>query len=87
MGMTAPFGDADLGGISKERNVFTGDAIHRANMTVDAKGTEAAATALDMPVSATPEPVEITANRPFFFAITERGTGTVLFFGRVTDPE
>ena len=88
MGMTLPFGGtADFGGITKEADLFVGAAIHKANITVDEKGTEAAAaTMLDMMVSANPEPVEMTANRPFLFAITERETSAVLFLGRVTDP-
>lgn len=90
MGMTAPFdgGAADFGGLTKEADLFIGDALHRANITVDEKGTEAAAvTLLDMPVSGTPEPVEMTLNRPFLFVIEERETGSLLFMGRVTDPE
>ena len=54
---------------------------------MDEKGTEAAAaTALVMAVSAAPEPIEMTADRPFIFAIAERETGAILFLGRVTDP-
>ena len=88
MGMTDPFGGgADIGGITKEEELFIGAAKHRANITVDEKGTEAAAaTALAFPVSEPPPPVEMTMDRPFLFAITERETGTVLFLGRVTDP-
>ncbi len=89
MGMTAPFsGAADFGGITKEAGLFIGDALHRANITVDEKGTEAAAaTMLDFPVSEPPPPVEMTLNRPFLFVIEERETGSLLFMGRVTDPE
>ena len=89
MGMTAPFtGTADFGGITKEADPFIGDALHRANITVDEKGTEAAAaTVLTMPTSGPPEPVEMTLNRSFLFAIEERETGSLLFVGRVTDPE
>ena len=88
MGMTAPFGStADFAGITEEAALFIGEALHRANITVYEKGTEAAAaTVLDFAESARPEPVEMTANRPFLFAITERETGTVLFLGRVTEP-
>jgi serpin B len=89
MGMTAPFdgGTADFGGITRAGGLFIGDAVHQANITVDEKGTEAAAaTVLGFPVSGPPPLKEMTANRPFLFAITERETGTVLFLGRVTDP-
>lgn len=89
MGMTAPFsGAADFGGITEEADLSIGDALHRANITVDEKGTEAAAaTVLMMPTSGPPEPVEMTLNRPFLFVIEERETGSLLFMGRVTDPE
>jgi serpin B len=89
MGMTTPFdgGEADFSGITREAPLFIGDAVHNANVTVDEKGTEAAAaTALGFPVSGPPPLKEMTANRPFLFAITERETGTILFLGRVTDP-
>jgi serpin B len=89
MGMTTPFdgGAADFGGITGEAPLFIGEARHKANITVDEKGTEAdAATFLGFPVSGPPPLQEMTANRPFLFAITERETGTILFLGRVTDP-
>ena len=90
MGMTAPFdgGAADFGAITREAALFIGAAVHKANITVGEKGTEAAAaTALAMPASGgTPNSKEMTIDRPFFFAITEREVGTVLFLGRVTDP-
>jgi serine protease inhibitor len=79
-------GAADFSGITREAPLFIGDAVQKANITVDEKGTEAAATALDFPVSGPPPLKELTANRPFLFAILERETGTVLFLGRVTDP-
>ncbi|CAA9458084.1 MAG: hypothetical protein AVDCRST_MAG25-408 [uncultured Rubrobacteraceae bacterium] len=89
MGMTIPFdsGAADFSGITKEGDLFIGDALHKANITVDEKGTEAAAaTSLAFPQSEPPPPVEMTMDRPFLFAITERETDTVLFLGRVADP-
>jgi serine protease inhibitor len=48
---------------------------------------EAAATVLMMPGSSAPEPVEVSADRPFIFAISERETGEILFLGRVTNPK
>jgi serpin B len=89
MGMTAPFdsGTADFSGITGKRELYISEALHRANITVDEKGTEAAAaTALLMPESGRPEPTQMTADRPFIFAIAERETGVILFLGRVTDP-
>jgi len=79
---------ADFSGITGNKELFIGEALHRANITVDEKGTEAAAaTVLDMPVSTPPPPKEMTMDRPFIFAIVEHGTGTILFLGRVTNPQ
>ena len=89
MGMTSPFdiGAADFSGITSEGPLSIDDARHKANITVDEKGTEAAAaTSLAFPVSKPPPPVEMTIDQPFLFAITEQETGAVLFLGRVTDP-
>ena len=90
MGLEAPFdpGAADFAGITGREDLYVGAALHQANITVDEKGTEAAAaTVLDMPVSAAPKPVEMDVDRPFIFAIAERETGAILFLGRVTDPQ
>ena len=51
------------------------------------KGTEAAAaTAVIVGKTSAPPPVELTADRPFDFAIIDRPTGATLFVGRVVDP-
>ena len=63
--------------------------IHKAFVSVDEEGTEAAAATamLVSPVSAAPgEPVEIIVDRPFIFLIRDGATGTILFIGRVMDP-
>ncbi len=90
LGLRLPFdpGGADFSGVTKEERLYIYEALHRATIAVDERGTEAAAaTAItDMPVSGGGEPKTMTLDRPFFFAITERETGTVLFLGRVTDP-
>ncbi|MCW5937918.1 MAG: hypothetical protein KIT11_11505 [Fimbriimonadaceae bacterium] len=55
---------------------------------VDERGTRAAAAtqtdavAMDAPM----EPLNFIADRPFFYAVVEEKTGTILFFGVVTDP-
>jgi serpin B len=93
MGMQAPFGEgapADFSGITDEIDLVLSDVIHKANITVDEEGTEAAAaTAIIMAESAAMEPedpVEFRADHPFIFAIYDTDTGTLLFLGRVTDP-
>ncbi|MER5649006.1 serpin family protein [Streptosporangium sp. NPDC002524] len=63
-------------------------AVHRANITVDEWGTEAAAvTGLMFAISAPPPPeAEVRADHPFAFAIVHRPTLTPLFIGQVGDP-
>jgi serpin B len=70
--------------------LYIGDVLHKAFITVDEKGTEAAAaTVVEMAAGAAPnetEPPEIRIDRPFLFAIRDTQTGAILFFGRVTNP-
>ena len=62
------------------------DVFHKAFVSVDEEGTEAAAaTAVDMVESQPPESFDLTLDRPFLFCIRDRPTDAVLFFGRVTD--
>lgn len=85
LGMQAAFGDADFSGISKSMSLFISDVVHEATITVDEKGTEAAAaTAVVMQESSAPEGTVI--DRPFMFAIQHQPSGTILFMGRVVEP-
>ena len=90
LGMPLPFDpyEADLSGITKKERLYIYEALHKATITVDEKGTEAAAATaiLDMPVSGGGPPKTMTLDRPFIFAIHDRETGAILFLGRVTDP-
>ena len=62
--------------------------LHKAFVSVDEAGTEAAAaTAVIMELTAMPgEPVEVTIDRPFIFLIRDIESGTILFIGRVVNP-
>ncbi len=77
---------ADFSGIAG--GLFIAQAVHKANITVDEWGTEAAAvTGIGMPTSAQPEPaIRFTADRPFAFAIVGGKERIPLFIGRVSDP-
>jgi len=88
MGMPSAFGDADFSGMTGTRELFISEVVHKAFISVDEAGTEAAAaTAVIMPVSAAPTPpVEVTIDRPFIYMIRDLQTGTVLFIGRVLNP-
>jgi serpin B len=64
------------------------DALHMATVTVDEKGTvAAAATAVTFEaVSGTITETELVVDRPFLFVIHDVETATPLFIGRVADP-
>jgi serpin B len=89
MGMPVAFSaGADFSGMTGEKDLFISDVIHKAFVSVDEVGTEAAAaTAVIMELTAMPEtPVDVTLNRPFIFLIRDIETGTILFMGRVKNP-
>ncbi|GAI49476.1 unnamed protein product, partial [marine sediment metagenome] len=57
---------------------------HKAYVSVNEEGTEAAAaTGVSMVLSL---PSMMTIDRPFIFLIRDIETGTILFVGRVMDP-
>ena len=68
--------------------LYIGDVVHKAFVSVDEAGTEAAAaTAVMMQTeSAKPSPAAVRVDRPFVFLIRDYATGTLLFVGRVTEP-
>ena len=65
--------------------LYIKEVVHKAFVSVDEKGTEAAAAtaAVMQTESAPPQPVAVTIDRPFIFLIRDRGTDTILFVGRV----
>ena len=86
LGMAVAFGDAaDFSGMTKE-SVSISEVVHKTFIEVDEKGSEAAAaTGIEMgstSVSLDP-PFEFVADRPFFFAIRDDQSGTLLFTGIV----
>ena len=90
MGMPTAFTDrADFSGITTEEPLEISAVVHQANIDVDENGTTAAAaTAVVMRATAMPsEPVTLTIDRPFLFALRDVETGAVLFLGRVTEPK
>jgi serpin B len=80
---------ADFSGITDEEALMITDVLHKATITVDEEGTEAAAaTAVIIGVtSAMPdEPISLVIDRPFMFMIRHLPTNTILFMGRVLEP-
>jgi serpin B len=67
------------------KNLYIGEVLHKAVVEVNEEGTEAAAVT-SVGIRATSAPPAFMANRPFFFAIHDNETKTVLFMGTVVDP-
>ncbi|MEM1548366.1 MAG: serpin family protein [Thermoproteota archaeon] len=88
LGMPTAFsGAADFSGMTGRRDLFISEVIHQAYVKVDEKGTEAAAaTAVIIGITAVPETKVFRADRPFFFIIQEKETGSILFMGRIVNP-
>jgi len=88
LGMPIAFsGGADFSGMTGNRDLYIADVVHKAFVSVDEAGTEAAAaTAVVMEMTAMPETVEVTIDRPFIFLIRDIETGAILFVGRTLNP-
>lgn len=79
---------AEFGGMSKRKPLFIGMIVHKAFVEVDEKGTEAAAaTAIMASGGGMPQaPPLVAADRPFLFLLRDSKTGSVLFVGRIVNP-
>jgi serpin B len=95
LGMTDAFDPvrADFTGMvegTPPEPLVIGDVLHKAFISVDENGTEAAAaTVVVMPAGTSlveTEPLEVRIDHPFIFAIRDTQTGTLLFMGRVLNP-
>lgn len=65
--------------------------LQKATIEVDEDGAKAAAAAITGLTTDSGRPYEpkdyyITLNRPFYFVISDRNLGTILYAGRITDP-
>jgi serpin B len=91
LGMTDAFDPdrADFSGMDGARDLYISHVLHKAFVSVDEEGTEAAAaTAVIMSVTSAPadEPITLTVDRPFIYLIRDGQTGSILFLGRVVNP-
>ncbi len=72
------------------KELWIEDAVQKAFVEVNEKGSEAAAAAAffggERALSNPPPPLKITIDRPFIFLLSHSETGAVLFMGRVLDP-
>jgi serpin B len=88
LGISDAFTDAaDLSGMDGKRDLFISDVVHKAFVAVDEKGTEAAAaTGVIVGTTALPA-MELRVDHPFIYLIRDNKTGTILFMGRVLNPQ
>jgi serpin B len=68
-------------------NVFIGEVKHKTFVDVNEEGTEAAAvTSVRMRATAFVPPFSMVVDRPFFCAIRDEQSGTILFMGTIVEP-
>lgn len=87
MGMAEVFDRAaDFSGMTGKKDLFISEVIHKAFVEVNEEGTEAAgATAVIMERSISMDPA-FRADHPFIFMIRDNASESILFFGRVMNP-
>lgn len=88
LGMEQAFdpSSADFSGIDGRQDLFIEYIFHKAFISVDEHGTEAAAaTGVIIPAGIGRYP-GFVANRPFIFFIRDKQTKAILFMGRIIDP-
>lgn len=89
MGLTKLFANANYTLLSKSPNLYISDIIQGTSMTVDEKGTEAAAATaviMEKGLSLQVEPKKFIADQPFLFILRNEKTGEVYFMGRIVKP-
>lgn len=93
LGMDAPFdrAKADFSPMteSRRKDLVIGEVLHKTFIRVDEKGSEAAAVTsvmIRMTSMAVREQLELSFDRPFFYAIIDREAKIPLFMGTMGDP-
>ena len=69
-----------------DENLYIREVLHKTAIEVNEEGTEAAAATRVRGRVMARKPLDFTVDRPFFFAIRDNVTKTVLFMGVVVDP-
>ncbi|OGU65200.1 MAG: hypothetical protein A3C56_10145 [Ignavibacteria bacterium RIFCSPHIGHO2_02_FULL_56_12] len=88
LGMSNAFDAAtcDLTRINPTADLFISEVKHKSFVQVDEEGTEAAA-ATSIGIGVTSAPQMVAFDRPFLFAIREARSGTILFIGKIVNPD
>jgi serpin B len=88
LGMEIAFSDqADFARMDKQGGLFISKVKHKTFVEVNEEGTEAAAvTSVEMGRTSAGGGFVMRVDRPFFFVIRENHSGTMLFVGKIVDP-
>jgi len=89
LGMESAFNeDADFSGITEKKELFISDVIHKSFVDVNEKGTEAAAATgvVFRKSSAIMKTSKFNADHPFIFIIKDNKSSSILFLGRIMNP-
>ncbi|KAG9354404.1 hypothetical protein JZ751_001113 [Albula glossodonta] len=89
MGITDIFEDADLTGISDERDLLVSKVVHKATLDVNEAGTVAtAATGIEITTRSMmfPPPPDLKFDRPFMVFVINHDTRSILFMGKIQRP-
>ncbi|XP_055990385.1 serpin A3-8-like [Sorex fumeus] len=80
---------ADLSGLTQAENLHVSQVVHKAVLDVAEEGTEAAAATgvKIIPLSASWYDTIVNFDRPFLVALLSEDTQSVLFLGKVADPQ
>lgn len=76
---------ADLGGMADDKKLALNSLRHRAQISVEERGAEAAPAIAVAVGDAPTAPIPFIVDRPFMFYIRDNRSGVLLFYGRVTD--
>lgn len=90
MGMGIAFGNADFSKINPNAGLYISRVIHKTFIEVNEEGTEAAAvTLVELRESSTggETGIHFYVNQPFIFAIKEKYTNSIIFMGKVMEPD
>jgi len=90
MGVAFEPGQADFSRIVDDVDLFISKVLHKTFVQVDEEGTEAAAvTVVEMRYTSIEPPARtaMRVDRPFMFVLRERQSGTILFMGKILNPE
>ena len=88
LGMSIAFdpGRADFTKINSDGNLYISNVKHKTFVKVNEEGTEAAAVT-SVEIGLKSAGITMHINRPFVFAIRENHSGTILFIGKIIEPE